>query len=603
MPLTQSRKRTNTLKELLFDDFSGGLNYLNSPSLIKPNQSTKCQNVRVRDKTLTQRPGYKRLYPISLGVGKVNGIGVYQKSDGTIITMIAHSINLYTQSGDSQPVLLKSGLANAKAAFFMLSDTIYLINGTNYISYNGIVCTDVVGYIPTVLVGRSPTGIPNAGEVYQNFNLISAGFGISFTADGTAAVYTLPYTNIDATTMVAQVNGVAKAETTDFTVNRVTGLVTFIVIPAKGNPDNVIITLYKASITHPEYIKNCTIAEAYGGKTSATVFFSGNPNFPNQVWHTRLYGENYSADYWPDDGWQKIPGDVVGLSHLYDYLYVVHSKGHGSLSYIDGPGGYPIFPYADINNEKGSNIPGSVREVNNTVFFASKERGVMRAIADTTVNNYLSVDDISNLINKGDGAGLLFEPNLADAVSYNFDGYYGLCVNNVCYVWDYRINAWLYDTNIPASCFAVVNNTLCFGSNTDGLIYQFDASLMNDDTTAIDSNCYTREESAGTPTKVKVTNRLTLVAKPLGVGSINLLFHSRQSTSVIALNMQTSIFNFVNFNFVNFTFNTSFFPIVKRKRMAKRANYFQFEFRNNILNEGMAVISLKIEFDSGSEMR
>ena len=603
MPLKQSHRRTNTTRELTYDDFSGGLNYRDSPSLVAPNQTPKCQNVRVRDKTLTQRPGYRKLYAISLGAGSIKGLGTYHKSDGTNYRLIAHESNLYTQANNAQPVAIKGGLAGSKATFFTLADISYMLNGTNYVSYNGTTCADVVGYIPTVLVGRSPTGIPNAGDVYQNFNLISAGFGVSFSADGTSNVFTVPYKNLDATVTTALVNGTIMNEGTGFTLNRATGEYTFSIIPAIGT-DNVIPIVWKASLVHAEYIKNCTIAEVYGGKTSATVFFTGNPNFPDQVWHSRLYGENFSPDYWPDDAWQKVPGYVVGLSHLYDYLLIVHSKGHGAFSYIDGPGGYPVFPYADIDSAKGSNIPGSIQEVNDSVIFASKERGIMQATSDTTVNNFLSVNDLSDLINKdSEGFGLLCEPNLTDAVSYNFNGYYGFCVNNVCYIWDFKTNVWLYDTNISASCFSVIDETLCFGSNTDGMVYQFDPSLLNDDVTAIDAWYDTKEENAGTPTMIKVINRLNLTAKPMRRGSVELSFRSRQSNMATVLNMQTSAFSYAEFYYSNFTYNTSFYPVVKRKRVSKRANYFQLRFSNNMLDEGMSVIALNIEFDQGSEMR
>lgn len=608
MPLKQLKKRVNTTHELLYADFSGGLNYRDNPSLIALNQTPECQNVRVRDGTVGKRPGYKRLYATSLGTGKINGLFEYKKANGTTYRLLAWGTDLYTQSGTSQPVSIKSGLANAKATFFVLNDICFLLNGTNYLSYDGTTCTDVVGYIPTVRVGRSPSGSPNAGTTNEKFNLLSAGFKTSFSADGTATVYNLGYTSLDATTTSAVVNGVTKVEGTDYTVDRTAGTFTFNTAPAAGT-DNVVITAYKASLTHPEYIKNCTKAEVFGGKTSATVFFSGNPNFPDQVWHSRLYGSNYSADYFPDDAWQKVPGNVTGLSHIFDLLYVSHTQGHGYLSYVDGTNGYPIFPYADINLEKGFDAPNSIQQVNNSVVGLSSRWGVMQVLSNTTVNNRLSVVDVSDLINKAGverlDLGLLRQANLTTAVSYNFDGYYGLCVNNNVYVWDYKTGsgAWLYDTNIPASCFTVFDNTLCFGSNTDGIVYQFDPTIANDDGVAIDAWYTTKEEAAGLPTWIKVINRIDLTAKPLNRASVDVLFLSRQSNSETTLQMQTSAFSYANFAYVNFTYVTSYFPVVKRKRMSKRANYFQFRFRNNRLDEGMSVVSLRIEYDQGSEMR
>ena len=600
-------KFPNTSRELTYSDFSGGLDYLNSPSLIAPKFSPELQNVRIRDGTVGKRPGFKRLYPISLGVGGINGLFQYKKANGDSYKIIAHSTKLYEQYDNDQPIEIKSGLANAKASFFVLSDKMYMHNGTDFIRYDGSTPEDVTdtAYKPLILIGRSPTGSPNAGTVNEGFNLISAGFRVAFTATGTATAYTLPYTSLDATAITAIVNGVAMVETTNFSVNRTTGVVTFNVAPAIGT-NNVIITAFKASLAHPEYILNCTISEVFGGKSEATVFFSGNPNYPDLIWHSRLYGENYNADYFPDDAVQKVPGNVAGLAHIFDLLYVSHSKGHGYLSYADGAT-YPIFPYASINLEKGSDIPGSIQEVDNSIVCASTSNGVLQVLGNSTVNDRLSVNEISNLIDKAGverlDLGLLREVDLWDAISYNHDGYYGLCVNDVCYIWDYKLNAWLYDTNVPASCFAEIDNTLCFGSNTDGIVYQFDELIANDDGVAIDAWYKTKEDNTGTPSRIKVVNRVDVIAKPQHRSSVELTFLSRQSNGVIALNMQTNAFSYVGFSYVGFTYNTSFFPVLKRKRMSKRANYFQFMFRNNVLDEGMSVISLGVQYDSGSEMR
>lgn len=605
MPLKQLKKRVNTTHTIVYADFSGGLNYRDNASLIAPNQSPEMQNVRVRDGTIGKRPGYKKLYATSLGTGKINGLFQYKKANGTTYRLIAWGTSLYTQSGSAQPVSIKSGLANAKATFFVLNDICYMLNGTNYISYDGTTCTDVVGYIPLVRIGRSPSGSPNAGTTNEKFNLLSAGFKTSFSADGTATVYNLGYTSLDATTTSAVVNGVTKVEGTDYTVDRTAGTFTFGTAPASGT-DNVVITAYKASLTHPEYIKNCTIATVYGGKTSATVFFSGNPNFPDQVWHSRLYGSNYSSDYWPDDAWQKVPGNVTGLAHIYDLLYVSHSNGHGYLSYADGTN-YPIFPYSDVNLEKGSDIPGSIQEVNNSVVCASSVWGPMQILSNTTLNNRLSVAEIGNLINKGDvnrtDLGLLKQANLQNAISYNFDGYYGFCINNICYVWDYRSNAWLYDTNIPASVFTVFDATLCFGSNTDGIVYQFDPTIANDDGVAIDAWLLTKQDNGGLQDWIKVINQIVVTSKPSMRASAVISFYSRQSSGDIALTLQTSTFAYAGFNYVNFAYATGMYPVTKRKRLSKRAHEWQFKLRNNVLDEFMSVMQLEVQYDQGTIIR
>lgn len=85
----------NTTREVVYDDFSGGINYLGSPSLIKPNQSPEAQNVRIRDFSISKRSGYAPLHEISLGTGKINGLFQYKKADGEEFTLVAHGGNLF----------------------------------------------------------------------------------------------------------------------------------------------------------------------------------------------------------------------------------------------------------------------------------------------------------------------------------------------------------------------------------------------------------------------------------------------------------------------------------------------------------------------------
>jgi hypothetical protein len=595
-------KFPDTTKVQSFADFVGGLNYRDNPSMIAANQSPELQNVRIRDGTINKRQGYRRVYATSLGAGKINGLYEYKKADGTSTFLIAHGTSLYTQSGSAQPVSIKSGLANVKADFFVMDDKCYMLNGTDYIVYDGTTCADVVGYIPTILTGRSPSGSPNAGTALEKFNLISAGFKTLFSSDGAATVYTIPYTTLDATTTAVTIGGVAKTEGIHYTVNRTTGAFNFAAgtsphgAPAAGT-DNVVITAYKASLSDPNRIKNCTIARVFGGATNATVFFSGNPNYPDLIWHTRLYGDNFSADYFPDDAWQKVPGRVESLSRIYDYLFVSHLFGHGYLAYSEDLNGIPIYPYSEINSEKGIDIPDSVQEVDNSIVCASTQYGVIRVLG-TTVRGQLNVSDLSDNTNPN----LLLEPNLTGACSYTHDGYYGLCVGSVVYVWDYKLGAWLYDTNIPASCFMVMDATLYFGNNTEGLVYQF-ADIYNDDGTAIDSYYDTRQEGTKYPYNMKTINTLLVTCKPLKNSTVDIYFITKSKVTQFALQIKATKFTYTDFSYSNFTYLTSDFPFTKKKRIQKKTQYVQVRFRNSTLDQGMSIVNLQLVYDKGSEIR
>src|SRR5665254_23530 len=91
-----------------------------------------------------KRQGYRKLYVTSLGAGAINGLGTYHKSDGTNYRLIAHDTKLYTQDNNLQPAEIKSGLTSGKANFFTLADISYMLNGSDYVSYDGTTCADVI---------------------------------------------------------------------------------------------------------------------------------------------------------------------------------------------------------------------------------------------------------------------------------------------------------------------------------------------------------------------------------------------------------------------------------------------------------------------------
>jgi hypothetical protein len=67
-------------------------------------------NMNLSDKgALNKRTGYAKVFSTSLGSGKINGLYMYTKSNGTTYFLIAHDTTLYKQSGSDQPVSITAG--------------------------------------------------------------------------------------------------------------------------------------------------------------------------------------------------------------------------------------------------------------------------------------------------------------------------------------------------------------------------------------------------------------------------------------------------------------------------------------------------------------
>lgn len=176
-------------------------------------------------------------------------------------------------------------------------EKLYLKDGANYLVYDGSTIATVVSVatIPTTSNQRTPSG---NGSFYQQINILQPKRKNSFIADGTSVDYTLDATDLDVVstyTMTAVVNGVSKVETIDFTVNRTTGVVTFLTAPAApstSGQDNVIITYSKTVSEYATLIENCTIMTEFDKR----IFVSGNPDLPSKVYNSALNDPTYFGD-------------------------------------------------------------------------------------------------------------------------------------------------------------------------------------------------------------------------------------------------------------------------------------------------------------------
>ena len=133
---------------------------------------------------LTKRPGQKNLFT-SLGAGGINGL--YGDFKG--YTIFSHSNKIYKQKGTEAPIEIYTGSANAKTFFFAYNGILYLLNGSQYLQWDGSTMKAVAPYIPQVSINRKPDG--SQSTVNESWNMIGAGFKDSFNGDGTTKIYKL----------------------------------------------------------------------------------------------------------------------------------------------------------------------------------------------------------------------------------------------------------------------------------------------------------------------------------------------------------------------------------------------------------------------------
>lgn len=553
---------------------------------------------------LTHRTGYTRVFSTSLGAGRINALYLYTKSDGTQITLLAHSTKLYTQSGNAQPVVLFDGIANGKINFFQMEGKCYILDGVNFLEYDGTTIKQVEPYIPVLQISKNPSG---GGSANEDFNLIGNKFKDSFSGDGTSTVYQMSLTGLDSTTVTAVVGTTTITEGSGLTVDRVNGKVTFTTAPAKGT-NNVIITAGKTVSGYPDRIKKCKISIGYGGANDTRVFIAMNDQFPTHMFKSGLY----DATYWPENGYYRLNEKIMGFARQYDYLIVERPNGKHMVNFQITDAGVVSFPSKPINNKVGTIAPDSIQVIENNPVSLSKDGVYM--LVQSNVRDEKNVVHISEAIDRK----LLVESALENAVSIDFDKKYWLAVNGNVYVLDYTQKStgypygeWYVYDNIHASCFLVKDGYLYFGSDSEGVLYRFkkdfEGTAYNDDGVAINAYWKSKQLTFDAEEMTKYVEKVYGSVKPATATSMDLYYTSDLKENVqinMTDNIHFNLFDFNNIDFNNFTFLFSNFPKeIKSKVKAKKVTHFQLMVQNNKVDESLTLLSLGLKYHYQSEIR
>lgn len=577
-----------------------GLDVEGSATEINDHESPDVLNMYA-DETgaLTKRMGYQRSFATSLGSGAVNGLYIFERMDGTVYTLMAWGNQLYKLNGNLQPTSIFTGLAGTKVQFFKMNNLCYIVDGLNFLQFDGTTCQQITPYIPTIVISSPP---PGGGTLDEDFNLIGNKFKVSFSGDGTSTVYVLPLQNLDATTVTAVINTTTTiTEGSGLTVDRVAGKVTFTTAPASGT-NNVVITAGKTSSGLSDQIYKCTFNTRFGGANDTRVFMSGNINQANTMWASGLN----DPTYWPQNRFYSYYSDIMALSKQYDSLIVLLKNGVTNVVYtIDSTTGVASFPSKPLSSERGCKSRGSVQVVENNPTFLS-DGGVYQVVG-TNVSDQRDLVHISLQVNHK----LLFEPNLENAISIVFGKMYWLAVNGNVYVLDTSkkdtvspYGKWTIFDNVNASSFAVYNDVLYFGSNTEGLIYQFytepdNNNSYNDDGQPINAYWKSKPLSFSMEEMAKFIDRLWIGLKPSGATSLAISYETDKSRVDLSNSVQPkfNLFSFATLDFANFTFQFSSFPQEFVVRIHEpKVQYFQLTLTNNNLNESLTILSLTIKY-------
>jgi hypothetical protein len=601
-------------KQLLNINNFAGINLNVTPTQIAENESPDMLNMFITDSgRLEKRTGYDKVFT-SLGTGNINGM--YEFGD---MFLFAHGTKLYYLNSSNVPTLLYDGLANNRVTFFTFNGLCYILDGTHYLQFDGTTVTTPTPYIPTMVIASNPSG---AGTTFEQFNLLGSGFKHSFTADGTTKDYQLCLNGLDATAVVASFDyGTTfnKVEGTDFTVNRTTGVVSFLTAPPSQNPDNVVIKAYKTVTDLQNRIKQCTDYVCFGGVNDTHVLFYGNPNTPSVIYRSGVI----DPTYFPENYYQAIGNTSEKIQKMvlqYDTCIAIKEK---SIWYIDfqlNSSGEAMYPVRPINDTIGCNNPYTVQLMENTPVFLNR-RG-MYVLSQSNVRSEKNVSSISERIDK-----LLLADTIKAAIDYDNKL---ILAGTKCYIFDYANNAWLLWDNIPAVCFLEYNKELYLG-DSNGTIHRFkvkdkDRFPFVDNGLAINAYWKSKPFGMGAEEKNKLVQKLFVTLAPYKRTSANFYYvtemvsiprnqdnlpnYSNMMYSKSFYNdkifdaksefidtVRIELMDYSDLDYSLFSYDAELYPTeFTMKVKAKKIVYYQFVVQNYKINENVGIDGFVLKY-------
>ena len=215
-----------------------------------------------------------------------------------------------------------------------------------------------------------------------------------------------------------------------YTEDATKGVITFsspVEKPDTDGEDNVVIQFRRTVEGYRERISNCTMVEVFDNR----VFFSGNPNYPNVLWHSSLDDPTYCSDvdyYEEGVSDSAIKGIVAGNNAL--WVMKEPSQTNTTIFYhnpsIDSSYG-KIYPSSHSSISTG--CVGQARNFRDTIVFFS-DKGMEGISSDVTTEQVIT--HMSTLVDNK----LLNETNYKNMILTEWEGYLLVAIDNHIYLAD-----------------------------------------------------------------------------------------------------------------------------------------------------------------------
>ena len=422
--------------------------------------------------------------------------------------------------------------------------------------------------------------------MYEDVNLLTPQRINGFVGDGTSTDYYLDAVGIDSVDEI-KVNGTVLSS--GYTVNTSLGKIVFDSAPSApsliGN-DNVYIKFTKTVSGYSTRISKCPIAVVFDNR----IFFSGNTDFPNAVFHSSLNNPAYCSDldyYECGNNDNEVKALVVGNNIL--WVFKRDDQNRDTIFYmtpnLDTSYGR-VYPVSQGNVSIGCYSKG-INFKDNIVFFSRQGLELMSGNPQYEQN----VTHASSMVD----SKMINESNYKFLRVCEHKGFMIVAIDNHIYLADSR-NVFKGNTNgkefewyyweFPEKVTALrdVLGTLYFGTD-NGEVFVMGGT--NDDGKTIEAHWCTPRDFFNYVNHYKKTNKRGSIVRTKNIqnGRIKIATKTnRENEWTLVKEASTNGFSFVtvqdggSFDFDNFSFVSGDFAYIVFRLKKKKFIDLQLKF-------------------------
>ena len=481
-------------------------------------------------------------------------------------------------------------------------------------------------YVPLITIAKSPSG---GGTSFEPLNMMTPAFTEQFivtSEEATVKQFQLSFSELDNKTVKAWLlasNGtwVEKTQGTDFSVNRTTGLVTFVTAPGAtpiSGQDNVKIQAYRTVKGYRDRIAKCTFATVYGvNAIPDRLFVAGNPDYPAQD----FYSEQNDYTYFPDTNYSLLGtagGVITGYAKIGNYLGTFkretdHENSlilrEGVVNFLEDGSVETVFKTVNTLQGEGMVSPYTIGYLEGEPLYLSK-KGIFAVTASDGTDNRYGQNRSYYLNGK-----LEDEQDIEDSHSTVFNNMYIMALNNQLYILDglqpsYSENepystkqySAFHCDSVPATSIWSDEDDLYFGT-ADGKICKFykddeDIASYQDDGYPISASWETPDLDGYLFYKNK-TFRYFAMRLMKAMRTSYKLYAEKYSVWTFIKEDDTTgrVFDFTKIDFNEFTFSTDWAEKLSHTKLrVKKVDKARFKVENTRLYQPFGIYDMALEY-------